>query len=241
MQNNENEIKIGIYKRICPACSKEISHKDKYAYLKGLNKNKICVYCSRQQTGLNNKGNKRTEEFKENLRIKMTNHPSIVGNKQRGDKISLRLKEIDHSYLWKDYIKEKIICIVCNEEVNSQKSRLDVHKFCSRKCQTKYYRNNGVWIPRFNPIACNIIEEYGKQNGYNFQHALNGGEFWIKQLNYWVDGYDKEQNVVIEYNEKHHNHPQQKENDIKRKKEIIKILKCKFIILHYNNIIETYE
>jgi hypothetical protein len=41
-----------------------------------------------------------------------------------------------------------------------------------------------IQFPNFNPQACKIIEEYGKMNGYNFQHALNGGEFHIKELGY---------------------------------------------------------
>jgi hypothetical protein len=85
----------------------------------------------------------------------------------------------------------------------------------------------GKISPNYNPIACKIIDEYGKKNGYNFQHAENGGEYHIKELGYWVDGYDKEKNVVIEYYENKHN--RYKERDEKRKQEIKKLLKCKFI------------
>lgn len=98
-----------------------------------------------------------------------------------------------------------------------------------------------IQFPNFNHIACQIIEEYGKQNGYIFQHALNGGEFYIKQLGYWVDGYDKEKNIVIEYQEKWHLTPKHIEKDKKRKEEIIKTLNCKFIYLYYNNKIEIWE
>jgi hypothetical protein len=98
-----------------------------------------------------------------------------------------------------------------------------------------------IQFPNFNPKACQIIEEYGKQNKYNFQHALNGGEFYIKELGYWVDGYDKIKNVVVEYQEKHHLTPKWIEKDKKRKEEIIKFLKCKFIYVYYNNKIEIWE
>ena len=46
---------------------------------------------------------------------------------------------------------------------------------------------------------------------------------------YYIDGYDKEKNVVIEYYEKYHN--RQIDYDIKRKQEIIEKLNCKFIEL----------
>ena len=79
----------------------------------------------------------------------------------------------------------------------------------------------------YNSDACKIIDEYGKKNGYNFQHAENGGE--IEVCGYWVDGYDKEKNVVIEYYEK--KHLKQKEYDKIRKQKIINHLGCTFIEL----------
>lgn len=79
----------------------------------------------------------------------------------------------------------------------------------------------------FNPVACQRIDEYGKKHGFNFQHALNGGE--IAVIGYSVDGYDKDKNVVIEYYEKHHR--RKIERDEHRKQEIINHLGCKFIEL----------
>jgi hypothetical protein len=88
----------------------------------------------------------------------------------------------------------------------------------------------GQVSPRYNPDACKVIDEYGKLHGYNFQHAENGGEFYIKELGYWVDGYDKEKNTVIEYYESYH-HDEKRERDVRRQKEIVEHLKCNFIIL----------
>ena len=84
--------------------------------------------------------------------------------------------------------------------------------------------------PNYNPTACRLIEEYGKQHGYNFQHAENGGEYHIKELGYWVDGYDKEKNVVIEVYEPAHKFTI--ERDKQRQDEIEKHLSCKFGILY---------
>ncbi|KKL77558.1 hypothetical protein LCGC14_2033680 [marine sediment metagenome] len=88
-------------------------------------------------------------------------------------------------------------------------------------------RNEGQCSPNYNPTACKLIEEYGKRYGYNFQHAENGGEFHIKELGYWVDGYDAEKNVVIEHDESYHF--QQKEKDEARQEEIERLLGCEFI------------
>ncbi|MBC8428318.1 hypothetical protein H8D04_00400 [bacterium] len=95
---------------------------------------------------------------------------------------------------------------------------------------------NGQVIPNYNPEACKIIEQYGKEHGYNFQHAENGGEYHIKELGYFVDGYDKEKNVVIEYDEKSHfnENGKLKSKDVNRQTEIIEYLKCNFIRIKYN-------
>ncbi len=92
---------------------------------------------------------------------------------------------------------------------------------------------SGQVYPNYNPSSVPIIEQYGKENGYNFQHAENGGEHHIKELGYWVDGYDKDKNVVIEYDEKHHfnSDGSLKEKDIQRQLEITKYLKCEFVRL----------
>lgn len=229
------------WERICPQCSNEIIYKNKYSFIKSVKYNKICGYCSRKNTGLKNKGRERTDEFKLILSEKMIGHPSIKGNQERADKIRIKLLGRDVSRLYKrktSFVKE---CILCNKEFECQPHRKESNHFCGRDCQTEYYFLNKKWGPRFNPIACSLIEEYGKKNGYNFQHALNGGEYRIKNLNFWVDGYDLEKNIVIEYNEKHHNFPIQKEKDKIRREKIIHTLKCEFVVLHYNNKIEEYK
>jgi predicted DNA binding CopG/RHH family protein len=92
------------------------------------------------------------------------------------------------------------------------------------------------FIPGYNKDACRIIDEYGGRHGYDFQHALKGGEFHIKELGYWVDGYDKNKNVVIEIDENAHfdENGELSEKDVKRQQEIEKFLKCKFIRLKYD-------
>lgn len=84
--------------------------------------------------------------------------------------------------------------------------------------------------PAYNSKSIPYIEKYGKEHGYNIQHAENGGEFYIKELGYWVDGYDREKNIVIEYDENYHN--RQILKDTIRQNQIINHLKCTFIRLN---------
>jgi hypothetical protein len=115
-----------------------------------------------------------------------------------------------------------------NEGKKHSKETIEKQSISHRHNRAKWVIDN-IQFPNFNPKACQLIEDYGKEHGYNFQHALNGGEYHIKELGYWVDGYDKEKNVVIEYMEKSHLSSKKKEKDLKRKEEIISLLKCKFI------------
>lgn len=89
--------------------------------------------------------------------------------------------------------------------------------------------------PAYNPDSISIIEEYGTKFGFNFQHAENGGEFYVKELGYWVDAYDAEKNVVLEYDESHHFNSKGnlKKKDIKRQKEIEEHLDCRFIRIRH--------
>lgn len=65
----------------------------------------------------------------------------------------------------------------------------------------------------------------------NIQHAMNGGEYHIKDLGYWLDGYDKENNIVYEFDESYHFNfdGELKEKDKIRQQEIEKYLNCEFV------------
>jgi hypothetical protein len=74
------------------------------------------------------------------------------------------------------------------------------------------------------------------KNNTHIQHAMNGCEFYIKELGYWVDGYDQVNNIVYEFDEKYHfdKNGNLKEKDKIRQQEIIYLLNCKIIRIKYN-------
>lgn len=59
---------------------------------------------------------------------------------------------------------------------------------------------------------------------------ISGGEFYIKELGYWLDGYDKDKNIAVEYDERKHFkvNGELKDKDIHRMNEIISHLNCSF-------------
>ena len=78
----------------------------------------------------------------------------------------------------------------------------------------------------YNPTACKYLNILNEKNGWNLQHAENGGEVVV--CGYLLDGYDKKRNVVVEYDEPLHDKPYRKKKDIQRMNIIINHLNCKF-------------
>ena len=78
--------------------------------------------------------------------------------------------------------------------------------------------------------ACEYINKLNIKKKWNLQHAENGGEVYC--LGYWLDGYDKEKNIVFEYDEpKHYKDVQNNilnDKDIQRQQNIINKLHCEF-------------
>jgi hypothetical protein len=98
--------------------------------------------------------------------------------------------------------------------------------------QIKQKQSNRDNWPNYNKESIKYIEEFGRKNGYNFQHAENGGEVMVisKQGNaYYLDGYDKKNNFVVEYYEKFHK--RQQEYDKIRQQESTERLGCDFHII----------
>lgn len=97
-------------------------------------------------------------------------------------------------------------------------------------------KRSGQIQPAYNLNSIPIIEAKAKELGItDLQHAENGGEFQV--LGYFVDGYSKEKNIVIEYDEKHHFNIDGNlcSRDIQRQKEIEEHLGCTFIRIKDEN------
>ena len=100
-----------------------------------------------------------------------------------------------------------------------------------RKGTVKYLLNVLGSRPRYNKSAIPILEQIAKEHGWNIQHAENGGEFYTG-IGYFVDAYDKEKNIVLEYDEPVHYEDIEnnilREKDLKRQNEIIEHLHCEY-------------
>jgi hypothetical protein len=235
---------MGIYKLKCNKCDGYREFKNKNSYQSAIYRNrKMCKSCTQKERFKdktnhpmwgkfgkehNKYGKVATDEFKKNRSEYMkSNNP--MDNLKSVKKIweTRRKNGTDNGY---KFSKE-----VCDNIGNGHRglTRSTESKLKSRLSAIKRIERNkfngGQMIPNYNPSSIPIIEQVGEENGYNFQHAENGGEYHIKELGYWVDGYDKEKNVIIEYYENYHK--KQSDKDKRRKQEIIDLLGCKFIEL----------
>jgi hypothetical protein len=171
-------------------------------------------------------GKKLTDEHKKNIAL---NTPDVWTGKKHSKESIEKMRVSSTGKKHSKETREKMSTDrVGDKNAFYGKSHTEETKKKLRKSKSELMKKLGV-MPGYNPKACIEIDNYGKENGYNFQHAENGGEYHIKELGYWVDGYDKEKNIVVEYMEKHHDRPSHIKKDKKRKEEIIQLLNCKFI------------
>ena len=126
--------------------------------------------------------------------------------------------------------KAKHQCLSCSI---SKKNRL--------RHQREREKYGYISVPHFNRRACKYFDDLNRKNDWNLQHALNGGEYHLSHIGYWLDAYDKQRNIVVEYDEPHHftKNGQLKKKDIDRMNEICEHLKCDF--WRYNEKTKTLQ
>jgi len=249
-----NTTKNEIWKRNCPICNVEIVVKDEKYYKKCVKLNSNCLNCGIKKRYKSIQKKKLIERFcpqcNKQLNKRQSNIISLckqcaakkryTENPNIKARLSSGLK--DRKYASKNdprpYSRE---CPKCKKTLyHTSISYVTTHKNslckpCAAKNSVDKLGNVSIKNPSYNKFGCSLIDEYGKVHGYNFQHALNGGE--CRFLGYYVDGYDKDKNVVIEYDEKYHfSFGKLRDKDIKRMNEIVEYLKCKFIRLKDNGI-----
>ena len=120
-----------------------------------------------------------------------------------------------------------------------KKSKESIEK--TRQTQIAQRRRKGLsnrFCPNFNERACVLFDDISSKTGVYIQHGLNGGEYNIPELGFWVDGYDSVNNIVFEFDESRHFNKDGslREKDVLRQREIEKYLQCTFIRLNETHI-----
>jgi hypothetical protein len=215
------------WKKNCPKCGREQTYCCKGIYIKSLKKNTWCNSCR----GFGNR--KYTSQLLEKKCPKcnfIMGYGSYLVYKRSLDgrwickKCATKdsAKYTDKSFTKTKEYREKMSKSIRLARKVSVRYDTEEYKEKLRIAKLNQIKKLGTQH-NYNPYACKFIEEFGKKHGYNFQHALNGGEIII--AGYSLDGYDKEKNIVFEYDELKHQAPSVKKNDEIRQQRIIKKIK----------------
>lgn len=193
---------------------------------------------SRKKQSETKTGSKLTEEHKNKIKNSIKNskvHKESVKCVKRNKKISDSHKNKEKSKNHRLNLSKNHADVSGNKNpFYGKKHSVETKKIIRKKAInriTHSKNNNFQLVPFYNPKGCEYLNEIMEKTNSFIQHAENGGEFYIKELGYWVDGYDKENNIVYEYDEKHHFNLDGSyiEKDIIRENEITDFLKCTFI------------
>ncbi len=189
--------------RNCPKCNQEIFHKNKYRCKYAHRDKLLCNSCC--QLGIF-EGRKLPQHQIELLKQRTGSNNPMFGKSH----------SIENKIKWSLNHKKKIV-----------KLHTDETKQKLRECRSNWIiKNKGG--SQYNPNACTYFDLLNEQKNWNLQHALNGGE--INCIGYFLDAYDKERNIVVEYDEpKHYDvHGNLKQKDVLRQQRIITHLGCTF-------------
>ena len=236
-QKHSKETKLKISKKLKKINSSE-KHRKKIsdATKKAMKDPKIRKKCISGR-----KGKKHTEEFKESQSIRMQKRKKELGfinspearkklsKSKKGVKFSEEHKrELSKSHIGKPSLKKgkKL------SEKTKRKIAVSVVRYMKK--------NIGDIHPWFNKDSIPFFKSIDKKYDMDAQYATKrGGEFYIKELGYWVDFYSEKYNLVIEWNEEaHYKLNRLSIKHLKRQEQIKRKLKCIFINIRQKKIKE---
>jgi len=203
------------YFRNCPQCNRTLGHTTEKQMKLAVKNQQLCNSCGR----------------------KGELHWNYLGIKKNCkdcgteiDKRSTRCRSCKQKHQIK---KQGVIPEFLNSKRNTGLKHSKKTKKLMSEIAIKERRVKQLSSVNYNKGSIVILEKFGKENGLKLQHAENGGEFTVDIPNgntYFLDGYDKEKNVVVEYieNSSWHYSPKKKKYHTLRRKEIIDYLGCKY-------------
>ena len=248
-----------VWERKCPKCNNNIIYSSlsgKYSFKRAQKCNSVCNRCS--QIGLkhsnrktsnycrgknhwnygNNMSNETIEKMRKSLigRKLTIEHKKNISNgglgKKRTENTKKKISNSNKGRIMSENQKKKLSEIALKRNRHPMEGKTHSNE-TKQKIRLKYMDRlhkifGQIVVPNFNEAACKFIDKLNEEKGWNLQHALNGGE--VELYGYFVDGYDKERNIIVEYDErKHYNiYGRLREKDIHRMNEIINHLHCKF-------------
>jgi hypothetical protein len=193
--------------RNCKFCSKILTKYQK-------------MFCCRSHARINNKnwlGKKHSLETIKQISKTKTGH---ITTKETKRKISKSLTGLKQSLETKKKRSNKLKGHPNYLKHQSLKARRKIRKYITKKLGV--YKG---FHPNYNNEACKYFQKFDEKNNTKGQYATNGGEFYVKELGYWLDYINFEKKLIIEWDERNHHYlgGKLKQKDKLRQKEIQKL------------------
>lgn len=180
-----------------------------------------------------------TKEFRKQMSDINTGRKNALGYRHSEDtklKMSISRKGISRPWAGQNQ----------SDETKNKLSKSSKQAWNTPEIRKKYHDSlkKTKWIKvRADKGQLELLDKWNKL-GFNFEP-----NYQIKtDLDlFYIDGYDKEKNVVLEYDSKYHNSKLQKEKDLIRQKKIINVLKPKVfwrfdsVNKQFRNILGNYD
>jgi hypothetical protein len=194
----------GTYMRGCPKCNSVLYYTLKESLSHANKIQSVCNFCSKTLTNYPRRHNPLTQKVKNKMSIS-----------QKDRCFNLNVKIILSNGQKKRY---------SSPQERKQHSERIRNAWKNPKIREIYYNSllkSGFLRRRFDVGQLELLNKWNKL-GFNFEPNY---QIHTDCDLFYVDGYDKEKNVVIEYDSKYHSRPSQKQKDLIRQQKIISILK----------------
>lgn len=207
------------FKRTCPKCGLEIFHSTQHILNQSVKGNRLCKSCSNRETNRKKIGTTISESVKKQISVSKTGKkPSL----ETITKLSIGQKN--------RYLK------IEEREKTSNSVKLAMHNPDIRKKHIEGLTHS-PWLKvrtdKGQLEFINKINEFGFNFEPNYQIKTDTDLFY-------VDGYDKKRNIVLEFDSKYHKRKQQMKKDLERQSKILNILKPN-VFWRYDNVSDTMK
>jgi len=214
------------FTRCCPSCNKIITYTRKDSLNLAIKKNCKCKSCSFKER-------KYTINFGEKMKLVYKN----MSPEQKLKKAGMLGKK--HTMLTKEKMSKSAKIKYISPKFNGTGRRafytVEQRKTISEKIKNAWKNpeirkkyHTALLKTKWLKVRCDkgqleILEKWNHL-GFNFEPNY---QIKINSNLFYLDGYDKSKNVVFEFDSKYHSRPSQKEKDIIRQENIIKLLNPK--------------
>ncbi len=194
------------YKRNCPKCGKELFYIKKSKLNQSIRENRRCRSC----VGKLHKHAEETKKKISNAQLGEKNH--MYGKKHSNE------ENIKNSNIQKErYLNPE------TRRKTSECTKLALHRPDIRKRHLDAMAKTKYLGRKTDKGQLEFLEKWNRL-GFNFEPNY---QIHTDTDLFYVDGYDKKHNVVLEYDTKYHKRFGQKQKDLVRQQKIIEILKPK--------------